>query len=112
MKIKGVQSKKIIASIIIALLSFSVISCDTITEALSDYNYDSDYDYDNNTTSDMRPEFISSMNELESFYDEYCDFMKKYQANPTDLGLLNEYVTMTSKFTKWTKLYLHGKMKI
>ena len=37
------------------------------------------------------------MDSYEAFYDEYCDFMKKYKANPTDMTLLGEYTNMVSK---------------
>lgn len=45
----------------------------------------------------MRPEFKEAMDSYEAFYDEYCDFMKKYYANPTDLKLLTEYANMLQK---------------
>lgn len=45
----------------------------------------------------MRPEFKEAMDSYEAFYDEYCDFMKKYKANPTDMTLLGEYTNMVSK---------------
>ena len=45
----------------------------------------------------MRPEFKEAMNSYEAFYDEYCDFMKEYADNPSDLTLLSEYTDMMSK---------------
>lgn len=45
----------------------------------------------------MRPEFKEAMDAYEAFYDEYCDFMKKYQANPSDLSLLTEYSSMMTE---------------
>lgn len=45
----------------------------------------------------MRPEFKEAMDSYEAFYDEYCAFMKKYNANPTDTSLLKEYSDMMSK---------------
>ena len=48
----------------------------------------------------MRPEFKEAMDSYEAFYDEYCAFMKKYQANPADLSLLAEYANMMSKLTE------------
>ncbi len=41
--------------------------------------------------SGLRPEFKEAMDAYEAFYDEYCDFMKKYQADPTNLTLITEY---------------------
>ena len=45
----------------------------------------------------MRPEFKEAMDSYEAFYDEYCDFMKKYNDNPSDLKLLAEYADMLSE---------------
>lgn len=56
----------------------------------------------------MRPEFKAAMDAYETFYDEYCDFMAKYKANPTDSELITEYadmmeeiVDMDEKFKEW-----------
>ena len=56
----------------------------------------------------MRPEFKEAMDSYEAFYDEYCDFMMKYKANPTDTTLITEYadmmkkvVDMDEKFKEW-----------
>ena len=51
----------------------------------------------NGLVDGMRPEFKDAMDRYEAFYDEYCDFMKKYKANPTDMTLLGEYTNMVSK---------------
>lgn len=45
----------------------------------------------------IRPEFKEAMDAYEAFYDQYCDFMKKYNEDPTDLKLLAEYTDMLSK---------------
>lgn len=56
----------------------------------------------------MRPEFKEAMDSYEAFYDEYCDFLAKYNANPTDTKLIAEYtdmmtklVDMDEKFENW-----------
>ncbi len=56
----------------------------------------------------IRPEFKEAMDSYEAFYDEYCDFMKKYSENPSDLKLLIAYTEMlekstdmNEKFEKW-----------
>lgn len=45
----------------------------------------------------IRPDFKKAMDDYESFYKEYCSFMKKYNANPGDLSLLTQYASMLSK---------------
>ena len=50
------------------------------------------------------------MDSYEAFYDEYCDFMRKYADNPTDLGLFADYADMmleaadmSEKFDAWNE---------
>lgn len=63
---------------------------------------------DRKSADGIRPEFKEAMDSYEAFYDEYCDFMKKYNANPSDRTLLDGYmdmldrsVEMTEKFEAW-----------
>lgn len=37
------------------------------------------------------------MDSYEAFFDEYVDFMKRYQENPTDMSLLSEMSDMISR---------------
>lgn len=60
------------------------------------------------TSNGIRPDFKEAMDAYEAFYDEYCDFMKKYSENPTDLDLILEYTDilataeeMDEAFDKW-----------
>ena len=56
---------------------------------------------ENSSSSDeIRPEFKEAMDSYEAFYDEYCDFMKKYNENPGDLKLLGEYSDMLEKLAE------------
>ena len=48
-------------------------------------------------SSDIRADFKKAMDDYEAFYKEYCSFMKKYNANPSDLSLLTQYASMLSK---------------
>lgn len=64
----------------------------------------------------MRPEFKEAMDSYEEFYDEYCDFMKKYNSDPTDTELLKDYSTMMTKladmdekFKAWEEKDLNTK---
>lgn len=56
-------------------------------------------------SNDMRPEFKEAMDSYEAFYDEYCEFMKKFANNPSDLGLLAEYGDMMSKMTDMSEKF-------
>lgn len=54
------------------------------------------------------PKFKAAMDSYEAFYREYCDVLKRYNENPTDLTLLTEYmdlmqksVDMSAKFEAW-----------
>ena len=44
------------------------------------------------------------MDSYEEFFDEYCNFMKKYSSSDgSDLTLLVDYATYTGKYTKMMK---------
>lgn len=45
----------------------------------------------------LRPEFKQAMDAYEAFYRDYCDLLKKYGENPSDLTLLQEYMSMMTK---------------
>lgn len=56
----------------------------------------------------LRPEFKEAMDSYEAFYKEYCEVLKAYTKNPTDLPLLGKYtklmqeaVEMGEAFDKW-----------
>lgn len=58
----------------------------------------------------MRPEFKEAMDDYEAFYDEYCEFMKEYKENPSDLKLIAQYgklmiklAEMDESFAKWNE---------
>ncbi len=50
-----------------------------------------------NDSGDIDPEFKAAMDAYESFYVEYCELLKKYMTNPTDLSLLAKYADMMSR---------------
>lgn len=73
------------------------------TEALT-----TEPDADAELIDGLRPEFKEAMDAYEDFYGEYCDFMVKYNENPTDLTLLAEYGELLEKaaemdeaFSEW-----------
>lgn len=51
----------------------------------------------------MRPDFKEAMDSYEAFYDEYCDFMKKYNENSGDLTLIMEYGDMLTRSAEMSK---------
>lgn len=51
------------------------------------------------------PEFQAAMDAYEAFYAEYCEFLKKYKENPTDLTLLAKYASMLSKAEEMDKTF-------
>lgn len=53
----------------------------------------------------LRPDFKEAMDSYKAFYQQYCDFMKKYQANPTDVKLLAEYPDMLAKADEMSKAF-------
>ena len=47
----------------------------------------------------LSPEFKKTMDDYEAWFDHYCEVMKKYQENPTDLELMNEVTDLLSEET-------------
>lgn len=46
-----------------------------------------------------------AMDSYETFMNEYCDFMEKYSKNPTDPGLIADYMSYMSKYDDFTKKF-------
>lgn len=46
----------------------------------------------------MRPEFKEALDSYEDFFDEYCDFMKKFNESPDDLSLIGEYTEYLTQY--------------
>ena len=46
----------------------------------------------------IRPEFKEAMDSYESFFDEYCEIMKKYNENPDDMSLLMDYLDFMTEY--------------
>ena len=53
-----------------------------------------------NLVAGMRPEFKESLDSYEDFFDEYCDFMKKFNESPNDLSLLGEYTEYLTQYSE------------
>lgn len=53
----------------------------------------------------LRPEFKEAMDAYETFYTEYCDFLKQYAANPTDFSLLAKYGDMLTRAEEMNKAF-------
>lgn len=49
----------------------------------------------------LSPEFKKTMDDYEAWFDHYCEVMKKYEENPSDLELLSE---MTDLLTEETEM--------
>ena len=53
----------------------------------------------------MRPEFKEAMDSYEAFYKKYCEVLKKYNNNPTDLSVLKEYTELMGEADKMNKKF-------
>ncbi len=53
----------------------------------------------------MRKDFKEAMDSYESFMNEYVEFMKKYNANPSDLSLLADYSSFMSRYADFVKKF-------
>lgn len=48
----------------------------------------------------LSPEFKKTMDDYEAWFDHYCEVMKKYQDNPSDLELMSEMTDLLSEETE------------
>lgn len=46
----------------------------------------------------MRPKFKEALDSYEAFFDEYCEFLEKYQKSPTDLSLIKDYTEYMTQY--------------
>ena len=53
----------------------------------------------------LRKDFKEAMDSYETFMNEYCDFMEKYSKNPTDAGLMADYMSYMEKFDDFTNKF-------
>lgn len=53
-----------------------------------------------NLVDGMRPEFKEAIDSYEDYFDEYCNFMKKYSESPDDLSLLGEYMEYLTQYSE------------
>ncbi|MBQ6314792.1 MAG: hypothetical protein IJI11_04225 [Mogibacterium sp.] len=54
-----------------------------------------------NDSALISPEFKKTMDDYEAWFDHYCEVMKKYKDNPSDMELLSE---MTELLTEETEM--------
>ena len=69
------------------------------TNSSSSSSTNSNVDNSTNSTG-ISQEFKDAMDSYEAYMDEYVEFMKKYNANPTDPTLISQYSTMLQKYSE------------
>ena len=79
-----------------------VLSSAKKVEATASDNSDND-DSGESSDSDISPEFKKTMDDYEAWFDHYCEVMKKYQDNPSDMALLSEMTELLSEETEMLK---------
>ena len=110
--------KKLISVIVALLLMLALAGCSkndtasTDAEAESADSYETvvepDESEDADTADDssgsdsgvLSAEFKKTMDDYEAWFDHYCEVMKKYQDNPSDLELLSEMTDLLSEETE------------
>ena len=63
----------------------------------SDDNNSADSDSVDNDSGLISPEFKKTMDDYEAWFDHYCDVMKRYQEDTTDLALMSEMLDLLSE---------------
>ena len=101
--------KKIIAVTIALLLMLTLAGCskdepstDDGSNAVDTYEMDNEEPESSDSDDDsalLSPEFKKTMDDYEAWFDHYCEVMKKYEENPSDLELLSEMTDLLSEET-------------
>lgn len=106
--------KKFIVIVIALILVFAFIGCsknDTTsaepeTETVETYDTDeeeaetpeeADTSEDSSDEGLISPEFKETMDNYEAWFDHYCDVMKRYQEDSSDLELLSEMTDLLAE---------------
>lgn len=76
-----------------------------ISDSQSKPEVDAETEETNEVLEGIRPEFKAAMDAYESFYDEYCEFLTKYQTNPTDFTLLLKYTELMAEAAKMDEAF-------
>ena len=53
----------------------------------------------------LRADFKEAMDSYETFMNEYCEFMKKYNKNSSDASLLADYASYMAKYTDFVERF-------
>ena len=53
----------------------------------------------------LRAEFKEAMDSYEAFYTEYCELLKQYKKNPTDMSILTKYMNLMGKLTEMDEAF-------
>ena len=96
------KKKRIVVLLIIGLLVFAVISCGVLkdspeapadtetTQTEETAEPEEESDSEDADSGILSPDFKKTMDDYEAWFDHYCEVMKKYQDNPSDMELLSE----------------------
>ena len=102
--------KTISILLILSLIMFALASCGggsaaeepaeaDIETAESCDAADEDAEAEESDSGVISPEFKKTMDDYEAWFDHYCEVMKKYQENPSDLELLTEMSDLIAEET-------------
>ena len=96
--------KKIIAVTLALLLMLTLAGCSkkdasTVDEstAVDTYEMNSEESESLDSSDALSPEFKQTMDDYEAWFDHYCEVMKKYEENPSDIELLSEMTDLLSE---------------
>ena len=112
-KMGGMKTmKKYIAIIVALILILTIVGCakedtapaeqETTTEESLDSaeaTEEADETDDSSDSGIISPEFKETMDNYEAWFDHYCDVMKRYQEDSSDLELLSEMTDLLAEET-------------
>lgn len=78
-------------------VSSDATNSEPVSETEVDVSVNETPDADGND-GEIRVEIKDALDECEGFFDQYCEFMSKYEADPSDADLLTDYADFIAKY--------------
>lgn len=118
--------KKILALLLVLVIVTSFASCgtqnfsvpsdesekSTVIQADDSFSSYKEAENDSSTvestteqSNSIRPDFKAAMDSYEKFMNDYVAFMKKYEKNPSDIGLITDYAKYMRDYAKFVNDY-------
>ena len=106
--------KKVLIAVLVVCMSFLACACGNSDKNVSEGHKSTEaavvenktesvtqaVETDEELADGMRAEVKDALETYEAFFVEYCDIMKKYQEDPTNMELMTEYTAFMGQYAE------------